>query len=325
MEKRVPQGSVLGPILWIIGYDAVLHCPISPDSGMVCYADDTLVLVGGRWWHETLRHGEPAAACVIRAIRRLGLKVSPAKSEAIWLYDYRRRGAPPPDQCLDISGEEVKAGPRMKYSGLTIHSQWTFGSHFKLLIPKVATTANALCGLLPNVGEAEVGVRRLYEGVIRSQVPYGAPLWTKDLMKSRRSLLLLRSLHRTTTIRIVRGYHMGDIICVGDCPGDVSSVRAPGPSASTGVPSTAGPVLRRGYALCGPVGPRRPVGGKARDLERWRSQLAVEDTVRPHRAVEAVLPNWEACRDRGGHPLTYRMTQVLTGHEAFGEFLLRIR
>ena len=94
----------------------------------------------------------------------------------------------------------------MKYLGLTIYSQWTFGSHFKLLVPKVATTANALCGLLRNVGEAEVGVRRLYEGVIRSQVLYGAPLWTKDLMKSRRSLLLLRSLHRTTTIRIVRGY-----------------------------------------------------------------------------------------------------------------------
>ena len=237
MEKRVPQGSVLGPILWIIGYDAVLHCPISPDSGMVCYTDDTLVLVGGRWWHETLRHGEPAAACVIWAIRRLGLKVSPAKSEAIWLYDYRRRGAPPPDQCLDISGEEVKAGPRMKYLSLTIHSQWTFGSHFKLLVPKVATTANALCGLLPNVGGAEVGVRRLYEGVIRSEVLYGAPLRTKDLMKSRRSLLLLRNLHRTNTIRTVRGYQLQalalrrvyhqlqDLCSGGDKPSAVQSTR----------------------------------------------------------------------------------------------------
>ena len=50
---------------------------------MVCYADDTLVLAGGRWWHETLRHGELAAACVIRAIRWLGLRMSPAKSGTI--------------------------------------------------------------------------------------------------------------------------------------------------------------------------------------------------------------------------------------------------
>ncbi|XP_033313202.1 uncharacterized protein LOC117212455 [Bombus bifarius] len=41
--------------------------------------------------------------------------------------------------------------------------------------------------------------------------------------------------------------------------------------------------------------------------------------------VGAVLPNWEVWRDHGGLPLTYRMTQVLTRHGAFGEFLLRIR
>jgi hypothetical protein len=47
--------------------------------------------------------------------------------------------------------------------------------------------------------------------------------------------------------------------------------------------------------------------------------------VRPHRAVRAVLPNWEAWRNQGGAPLTYRMTQVLTGHGVFGEYLLRIQ
>jgi hypothetical protein len=59
--------------------------------------------------------------------------------------------------------------------------------------------------------------------------------------------------------------------------------------------------------------------------ERWREQLQQEDAARPHRAVQAVLPNWEAWRDRRGVPLTYRMTQVLTGHEVFGEYLHRIQ
>ncbi|XP_033313431.1 uncharacterized protein LOC117212616 [Bombus bifarius] len=152
-----------------------------------------------------LRHGELAAVCVIRAIRRLGLKVTPAMSEIISFYDYRSRGTTPPDQCLHISGEENEVGPQMKYLGLTIDNQWTFGPHFKLLVMKVTATANALCGLLPNIGRAQVGVRRLYEGVIRSWVLYGAPMWAEDLMKNRRSLLLLRRLHRTTATRTVRG------------------------------------------------------------------------------------------------------------------------
>ena len=49
VRRVVPQGSVLGPILWIIGYDAVLRCSVPPDLGMVCYADNTLILARGRW------------------------------------------------------------------------------------------------------------------------------------------------------------------------------------------------------------------------------------------------------------------------------------
>ena len=41
--------------------DVVLRCPMPPDSGIVCYADDKLVLAEGCWWYETLRHRELAA------------------------------------------------------------------------------------------------------------------------------------------------------------------------------------------------------------------------------------------------------------------------
>jgi hypothetical protein len=58
--------------------------------------------------------------------------------------------------------------------------------------------------------------------------------------------------------------------------------------------------------------------------ERWRSQLMEEDARRPHRAVRAVLPNWEAWKDQGGVPLTFRTTQMLTGHGVFSEYLLKI-
>jgi hypothetical protein len=115
---------------------------------MVCYADDTLVLAGGRGWYETQRLEETAVACAVRAIRRLGLNVSPTKSEALGFFDHRTKGAPPPELCVDIDGEEVPVRSQMRYLGLTIDSGWTFGPHFDLLVPKVTAAANALCGLL---------------------------------------------------------------------------------------------------------------------------------------------------------------------------------
>jgi hypothetical protein len=166
--------------------------------GLVCYADDTSVLRGGRCWHETVNLAEDAVVCAVHAIQGLGLSVASAKSEAL--------RTSPPGLFVKINGEPVPVENRMKYVGLTIDSQWSFKPHFELLVPRVTAAANALCGLLPNIGGAGVSVRRLYKGVVRFRLLYGAPIWAEDLMASRRSLLLLKRLQRTTAIRTVRGY-----------------------------------------------------------------------------------------------------------------------
>ncbi|XP_033362513.1 uncharacterized protein LOC117240609 [Bombus vosnesenskii] len=209
--------------------------------------------------------------------------------------------------------------------GLTIDSLWTFGPHFELLVAKVTAAANVLCGLLPNIGGAGVRVRRLYEEMIRSRVLYGAPVRAEDLMANRRSLLLLRRLHTTTAIRIVRGYRTISYVSM--------SVLAAFPPFELQALA-----LRREYQHLrglGSSGLTPPIAGQvASDVreearmdtwERWRSDLFAEDAVRAHRSLRAVLPNWEVWKDRDGLPLTFRMTQVLTGHGAFGEYLLRIR
>ncbi|EFN82526.1 Putative 115 kDa protein in type-1 retrotransposable element R1DM, partial [Harpegnathos saltator] len=40
----VPQGSVLGPLLWNVVYDRVFSARLEPGYEVICYADDTLVL-----------------------------------------------------------------------------------------------------------------------------------------------------------------------------------------------------------------------------------------------------------------------------------------
>lgn len=46
----VPQGSVLGPLLWDFAYDRVLCLPLPRSCHAICYADDTLVVVTGVNW-----------------------------------------------------------------------------------------------------------------------------------------------------------------------------------------------------------------------------------------------------------------------------------
>ena len=168
-----------------------------------------------------------------------------------------------------------------------------------------------------------MGVRRLYERVVPSRVLYGAPVWAEDLAASRRNLTLVRRLHRTIAIRVARGYrtvsYATATVLAASLPFELQAL-----------------ALRRVYehrrALVsdGRVTPAASAvdvreEAKLETWERWRSQQLEEATVRPHRDVRAILPYWEEWRDRGGVPLTFRTTQVLTGHGVFGEYLLKIR
>jgi hypothetical protein len=206
VRRSVPQGSVLGPPLWSLANDAVLRTPMPPDSALTCYADDTLVLVWGSAWGRTLRLAEMEVACVVASIKGLGLEVSLEKTEAMWFCRKSSHGTPPKGLKLRLGEAEIEVGTQMKYLGLILDSHWTFEAHLEHLAPSVEATANALGRLLPRLGGPSVGVRRLYAGVVRTKLLYGAPIWARELMDKRRSLQLVRRLHRTVATRIVRGF-----------------------------------------------------------------------------------------------------------------------
>ena len=93
-----------------------------PDSALVCYADDTLLLVWGTAWGRTVRLAELAVACVIATIKGLRLRVSPEKSEAMWFCcraDHWTRSA---GYRLKLEGVEIRVRTRMKYLDLTLDS-----------------------------------------------------------------------------------------------------------------------------------------------------------------------------------------------------------
>lgn len=82
----VPQGSVLGPLLWNIVFDYVLELILPAGCTMSCYADDTLLFVAGDSPEEVLHTMRIAAALVIYRIESLGLRVAIEKMEAAWFW-----------------------------------------------------------------------------------------------------------------------------------------------------------------------------------------------------------------------------------------------
>lgn len=77
MEAGVPQGSVLGPTLWNIAFDSVLDVASDDDKcHIICYADDTLIIVTGRNLFELRVRASVIATRVVNEIGKMGLSVA---------------------------------------------------------------------------------------------------------------------------------------------------------------------------------------------------------------------------------------------------------
>lgn len=79
----VPQGLVLGPTLWNVGYNQVLDTCLPGDCRVICYADNTVLLVASKDYSEATHSAMVAAYILIERIEELGLKLALQKTKVI--------------------------------------------------------------------------------------------------------------------------------------------------------------------------------------------------------------------------------------------------
>lgn len=135
MTAGVPQGSVLGPLLWLIAYDTVVRSRLPYDARNLCYADDMAILLRGVDSEELVGRAQVAAMRIITQIERLGLAIALQKTEAVAFTDSRQH---PRVEDLTIVGEVVRITEAMKYLGVVLDRRLTFKKHLLTVEGKAA-------------------------------------------------------------------------------------------------------------------------------------------------------------------------------------------
>ncbi|XP_018374006.1 PREDICTED: uncharacterized protein LOC108768175 [Trachymyrmex cornetzi] len=156
-----------------------------------------------------------------------------------------------------------------------------------------------------------------------SVILYGAPIWAQTVARDREIIGRVRKLQRQLALRVIRGYrtisHDAAAILSGMVPFDLAANR-----------------IRRSYlrrrdiiARDGEITPQ--VGGMLLEVEQrrlialWQRRLNELPPSGPGAIVRgAIGGDLETWVGRVHGALTYRVTQILTGHGVFESYLYRI-
>jgi Reverse transcriptase (RNA-dependent DNA polymerase). len=106
VTRGVPQGSVIGPLLWNITFDDLLRHPRLARHRVSCFADDTLIVVSGETLEATARRTQRASNAAIEWIENRGMSVAPEKTETI-VFDRKRKRMRNEER---ITGIKIKEG-----------------------------------------------------------------------------------------------------------------------------------------------------------------------------------------------------------------------
>lgn len=137
----VPQGSVVGPLLWNVTFDRVLKEPLNHGSKLMGFADDTLVLVSVNTIRDLEYRANNALFEVEQRISSLGLEIATNKTEAV-MFTYKYKFVLPE---LKLCGESIPLSSEMTYLGVTIDKSLRFKNH----VSKAAAKAEKkLCHIL---------------------------------------------------------------------------------------------------------------------------------------------------------------------------------
>lgn len=296
----VPQGSILGPMLWNAMYDELLQLNLPRGVKIVGFADDVVLMVIGESLDEVEVRAEEAVEMVENWMCERKLELAHHKTEVLMISN--RKAV---QQVKVVVGElTIDSRREVKHLGVLIDDRLNFNSHIDYACEKASKAITALTRILSNRSAISSGTRRLLASVSTSILRYGAPVWAAGQLTNR-NLSRLNSTYRLMAMRVASAYRTisTEAVCVivGMVPIKI--------------------VLEEDcecYRHRGTRGTRKTA--RADSLRKWQLDW---DSTEKGRWTHRLIPNVSLWVGRKHGEVNFHLTQFLSGHGCFRRYLHR--
>ena len=134
IKYGVPQGSILGPLLFNIFLRDLFY--FIPNTEVTNYADDTTPFTTGKNTHKVIEELEEIAGIIFQWFENNGMKANPEKSHFLHNGD--------DELGITICNEFIKGSKREKLLGINLDHQMSFDEHVNQLCNKASQKISAL-------------------------------------------------------------------------------------------------------------------------------------------------------------------------------------
>lgn len=296
----VPQGSILGPTLWNGMYNGVLTLKLPKGVVIVGFADDIVLSIKGETLEEVEMLATESIGMVENWMQGAKLQIAHHKTEVLLVSNCRAV------QRANITvGEHTIASKRMlKYLGVMIDDRLNFNSHVDYACEKAAKAINVLARIMPNSYGLSSSKRRLLASVSSAVLRYGGPAWIGALV-TKRNRMKLNSMYRLIAVRVASAYRTisSEAVCViaGMIPIGITLAED-----------------EECYQRRETSGVRKIV--RVESMAKWQQEW---DSAENGRWTYRLIPNLSTWVNRKHGEVTFFLTQFLSGHGCFRQYLHR--
>ncbi|KAG6456623.1 hypothetical protein O3G_MSEX009843 [Manduca sexta] len=184
MIYGVPQGSILGPLLFII-YINDIHNLQLESAEILCYADDTAIVFHGHNWEDARQAAERGLQLVYNWLQNNLLTMNTEKTKYVCFHRTAKSQPPPlPDlrvhKCNSALFSTCQCGrirrtKEIKYLGLILDERLNFDSHIQPLACRIRKVIGIM-KILRNSASVHI-LKLVYISICQSLLSYCIGVW----------------------------------------------------------------------------------------------------------------------------------------------------